>query len=852
MEAVPERPTLDGLESTWSARWQESGIYRFDRAKSRAEIYAIDTPPPTISGHLHLGTAFGYIQVDAVARYRRMAGHEVFYPMGWDDNGLPTERRVQRHFGVRCDPALPYDPHLQVTPGGDGEIPVSRRNFVELCQRFTSEFEEDFEQQWRTLGLSVDWTLTYSTIGDRSRRTAQRAFLSNYRRGEAYASVAPTMWDVDFQTAVAQAEFEDRPVTGAFHRIAFPRAEGGTPVEIETTRPELLPACVALVAHPDDDRYKPLFGREVVVPVFGVGVPVLAHPLADPEKGSGIAMVCTFGDTADVVWWRELKLPTRVVITREGRFHETVPDWLDGAGAKAWAELGGSTVKQARRRVVELLRAAGNLIGEPRAIVHDVKFYEKGDRPLEIVASRQWYIRNGASDPALRSRLIERGRELVWHPDFMRTRYEHWVEGLNTDWLISRQRYFGVPFPVWYPVDEGGTPNWDAPILAEEDTLPIDPQTDVPPGYDESRRGAAGGFVGDPDVMDTWATSSLTPQIAGGWVDDDDLFGRVFPYDLRPQGPEIIRTWLFSTLLRSEYEHGQLPWANSLINGWILDPDRKKMSKSSGNVLTPMPLAATYGADALRYWSCRSGPGVDTSADDKQMKVGRRLALKVLNAGKFVLGLGVPPDADPAAVTHPLDRAMLGVLADVVSEATAHLEAYEYNRALELTEVFFWRYCDDYLELVKDRAYGDDAGTDSVRAALSLAQGTLLRLFAPFLTFVTEEVWSWWRPGSVHRQPWPRWEELLPPGVDSGASAAVLDAVGVVLSEVRKAKSEQRRSQRSPVLRLVVEDTPEQLAELRKGEDDLRRAGSIRELVLAEAASRRVQVELEPVVAEPS
>ncbi len=850
MLSYPEKPSLEGLESKWDGAWQAQATYRFDRNRERQQVYAIDTPPPTISGSLHLGTAFGYIQVDALARFRRMLGAEVFYPMGWDDNGLPTERRVQRHFGVRCDPSLPYDPALVLPESANGpELPVSRPNFVELCHRLTEQFEGDFEQQWRTMGLSVDWSLTYATIGERSRRVAQRAFIRNLGRGEAYASEAPTMWDIDFQTAVAQAEFEDRPVSGAFHRIAFPIAEGAGTAEIETTRPELLPSCVALVAHPEDERYTSLFGTDVITPVFGVRVPVLAHRLADPEKGSGIAMICTFGDTTDVVWWRELDLPTRSVIRRDGRFQLETPNWLEGAGAQAWAGLAGRTVKQSRREVVQLLAAAGALIGEPRPITHEVKFYEKGERPLEIVTSRQWYVRNGARDKDLRDALIDRGRELIWHPGFMRRRYEHWVEGLNSDWLISRQRYFGVPFPLWYRLDDAGEVIWDQPIVAEEALLPVDPATDVPPGYTGAQRGQAGGFIGDPDVMDTWATSSLTPQIAGGWEDDPDLFARVFPCDLRPQGPEIIRTWLFSTVLRSELEHGVLPWQHATINGWILDPDRKKMSKSKDNVLTPMPLVHKYGADGLRYWSCRSGPGVDTAADEGQMRVGRRLALKILNAGRFVLGLGATSGMSADLVTNQLDAGMLAQLADVVDEATAAFLAYEYQRALELSEVFFWRFCDDYLELIKDRGYSGGEGSMSAKAALSLAESALLRLFAPFLPFATEEVWSWWQEGSVHRAPWPVRAQLLDGG--SIGEAAVLNVAGDVLIDIRRVKSQLRRSQRSPVARLVIQDGPEQLRLIRAAQQDITNAGSVRELQLREGDVRDVSVELAPDAAGP-
>jgi valyl-tRNA synthetase len=544
--------------------------------------------------------------------------------------------------------------------------------------------------------------------------------------------------------------------------------------------------------------------------------------LADPEKGSGIAMICTFGDTTDVVWWRELDLPLRVVIGRDGRFHSDVPPWLDDEGADPYRELGGQTVREARRRVVDRLATAGALIGEPRAVEHDVKFYEKGDRPLEIVTSRQWYIANGARDASRRDGLLAAGRLLTWHPEFMRVRYEHWVDGLTTDWLISRQRYLGVPFPVWYPLADDGTVQWDAPIPATEDALPVDPQSEPPPGYDESTRGVAGGFVGDPDVMDTWATSSLTPQIVCGWEDDADLFTRTFPMDLRPQGPEIIRTWLFATMLRGLLEHGARPWEHTTINGWILDPDRKKMSKSKGNVVTPEALVDEHGADGLRYWACSAGPGVDTAPDGAQMRVGRRLAIKLLNASKFVLGIAGDGLA-PSHVSEPLDRAMLTVLAGVVAEATAAFEAYEYHRALEVTESFFWRFCDDYVELVKMRAYADGDGSESARAAVTAALSTVQRLFAPIVPFVAEEVWSWWHPGSVHRAPWPKPDELA---VDAGAPA-VFDTAAMVIGAIRRAKTEARLSLRAPVARVTVRGAAATIDAARDARDDLVAAGAV-------------------------
>jgi valyl-tRNA synthetase len=843
---VPEKPGLDGLEDKWAGRWEADATYRFDRSRARADIFSIDTPPPTVSGSLHLGSFFGYVQTDAIARSRRMRGLEVFYPMGWDDNGVPTERRVQHFYGVRCDPSLPYDAAFEppATPP-DPPQPVSRPNFVELCERLTEEDEQVFEAVWRRSGLSVDWSMTYVTIGDAARRAAQRAFLRNVERGEAYQSEAPTLWDVDFGMAVSQAELEDREVPGAYHAVRFTRAGDGSDVVIETTRPELIPACVALVAHPDDERYRPLFGTDVVTPLFGAHVPVLAHHLADPEKGSGIAMICTFGDTTDVVWWRELQLPARTIVGRDGRLLADAPHWNGSAPAAdaVYAELAGKTVRQAQHRIVELLAEAGSLVGGPRPITHPVKFYERGERPLEIVSSRQWYIRNGGRDADLRETMRERGRELRWHPPHMRIRYEHWVDGLNSDWLVSRQRFFGVPLPVWYPVRDDGTPDYDQPLFAAEADLPVDPSTAAPPGFTEEQRGQAGGFVGDPDIMDTWATSSLTPQIACGWEDDPDLFDRTFPMDLRPQGPEIIRTWLFDTVLRSHLEHHTLPWRDTTINGWILDPDRKKMSKSKGNVLTPSEYLDRYGSDAVRYWAMNGRPGVDTAVDEGQMKVGRRLAIKILHASKFALGVAGDEIPSRDAVADAVDRSMLAALHDVVVNATRAFDEYDYARALELAERFFWGFCDDYLELVKQRAYGSRGGdaAASARAALSLALDVLLRLFAPHLPFVTEEVWSWWRTGSVHRARWPSPDEL---GLTT-ADTRVYEITAAVLGEIRKEKSAAKRSMRAEVAQLDVEGPPELISALELGLEDVRDAGNvIGDFDLTTAYELGVRVEL--------
>jgi valyl-tRNA synthetase len=833
---TPEKVGVEGLEEKWSIRWSDEGTYRF-RRDSQAEIYSIDTPPPTVSGSLHVGHVFSYTHTDVVARYKRMQGKEVYYPMGWDDNGLPTERRVQNYFGVRCDPSLPYVPIF--TPpyeGGDNksskaadQIPISRRNFIELCEKLTAEDELQFEALWRQLGLSVDWAQTYQTISTSAQKVSQQAFLNNLARGEAYQSMAPTLWDVTFRTAVAQAELEDREQPGAYHRIGFNGPNGK--VFIETTRPELIPACVALVAHPDDERYQPLFGKTVRTPLFDVEVPVVSHRLAQIDKGSGIAMICTFGDVTDVIWWRELDLPNRAIIGFDGRIQDTAPEGITSEqGLAFFAELAGKTVFSAKTRIVELLQESGDMVGEAKPITHPVKFFEKGDKPLEIVSTRQWYIRNGGRDGALRVRLLELGKELRFHPDFMRVRYENWVNGLTGDWLISRQRFFGVPIPVWYQLDAEGNADFEKILVPEASQLPIDPSSDVPAGFTQAQRGKPNGFIGEVDIMDTWATSSLTPQLAGGWLDDPELFAKVFPYDLRPQGQDIIRTWLFSTVLRSQQEEGKLPWSDAAISGWILDPDRKKMSKSKGNVVTPNDLLVEHSSDAVRYWACSARLGTDAAFDTGQMKIGRRLAIKILNAAKFVLSFELP--ADSAEVNIPVDQSLLLNLAEVVTEATKAFENYDHTKALELTEKFFWNFTDNYLELVKERAYGQGGFSSAEQAsaiiALRKALLSLLRLFAPFLPFATDEVWSWWQEGSIHRTSWPKASELTE-GLDS-AFLELLPLAEQALFGIRKAKSDAKASMKADVLSATLVIPPAALAQMELLSADLRAAGRIAEL----------------------
>ena len=856
---LPDKVGVDGLEDKWRAVWDEDGTYKFRNTRDRKAVYSIDTPPPTVSGSLHVGHVFSYTHTDVIARYKRMRGYDVFYPMGWDDNGLPTERRVQNYYGVRVDVSLPYDPDFKPPfEGTDGkkidakdQVPISRKNFIELCERLTAQDEKLFEALWRKLGLSIDWSQTYHTIGQHPQRVAQKAFLRNLARGEAYQQDAPGLWDVTFQTAVAQAELESREYPGFYHKVAF-RFEDGTPIYIETTRPELLAACTSLIANPNDERYKQYFGQYVYSPLFKVKVPILAHPAAEMDKGAGIAMCCTFGDVTDVEWWRDLKLPTRPIIQRNGRIVMDTPDWIeDPAGREVFAETAGKTTFSARKIIVDKLRESGDLDGEPTPTKRMTNFYEKGDKPLEIVTSRQWYLKNGGTDAKLNAELIERGKELEFHPDFMRVRYENWVHGLNGDWLISRQRFFGVPFPLLYPVNASGEPDYDHPITPSEDRLPIDPTIDVPEGYDESQRDVPGGFTAEKDIMDTWATSSLTPQIVTHWAEPDEaskaLFASTFPMDLRPQGQDIIRTWLFSTVDRAHLENKCLPWAHATLSGWILDPDHKKMSKSKGNVVVPNEPIEKFGADAVRYWAAAARLGLDATYDIGQMKIGRRLAIKLLNATKFALAIGREDENhhvgaaaeaawNPADVTEPLDRAAMAKLALVVRQATEALESYEHSKALEVIESYFWQFCDDYIELVKNRAYGtpDEHGNvpsekavKSARTALGLGLDAFARLLAPYLPYATEEVWSWMHAGSgsVHRAAWP----VVDPYVEAatGASPELLTWAGKAVEQLRKIKSEAKVSMKTPILSVALSAASEGVEAIHAALGDIAQAGRV-------------------------
>lgn len=832
VDALPKHFDAAQAEKRWGEIWERSGIYHYDASRPRDETFVIDTPPPTASGSLHPGHVFSYTHTDILARYQRMNGRNVFYPIGWDDNGLPTERRVQIYYHIRCDPTAPHDPDLALVEANakarkKPPRKVSRPDFIAACEEVTKQDETTFRDLWMRLGLSFDWREEYQTIDARCRRISQFSFLDLFEKGHVYTNHAPTMWDVDFQCAIAQAELEDRTIGGAYHDIEF-GVEGGGEFVISTTRPELLAACVGVTAHPDDARYKALFGRRAITPLFGATVPIFPSEKADPEKGTGILMVCTFGDATDVEWWREEQLALRQLVGRDGRLADA--DWggpdfesVDPERARRfYGEIAGKSVTQARRGIVELLRqpegsATGSgppLRGEPRPIEHVVKFYEKGERPLEYVPTRQWFVRLLPHKEAL----LRKGAELAWHPAHMHKRYEDWTENLAQDWCISRQRYFGVPIPVWFPLDAEGERDYSAPILPSADRLPIDPTVDVPPGYEEAQRGLPGGFDAEADIFDTWFTSSLTPQISSHWSLDAARHPALFPADLRPQGHDIIRTWAFYTIAKAMLHEDVVPWRHVALSGWVLDPDRKKMSKSKGTVVTPLPLLDQYSADGVRYWAGSARLGVDTAIDEKVFKVGKRLVTKLFNAGKFVLS--------QTGVVHPIsaeiDRAFAAKLQDLVERSTRSFEDFNHAQVLQEAEGFFWsRFTDAYIELSKVRARDDDPAAEAARgsavATLRLGLDVLLRLLAPFVPYIAEEVWSWCfaeerGEPSIHRAPWPSAVDFA--GIAPPEDAESFDLAVACWGAINKAKSDASVSMGREVERLSIASNPKTLSRL--------------------------------------
>jgi valyl-tRNA synthetase len=721
---LPKRYNPQTAEPDLQAQWQAAGVYHFDR-ESDAPVYSIDTPPPTVSGKLHLGHVYSYSHTDFLARFWRMRGHNVFYPMGYDDNGLPTERLVERTLGVTA-------------------AAVGREAFIAHCLAISAEAEQAYEALWQRLGLSIDWRYTYRTIDANARRSAQLSFIDLFAKGLAYRQMAPAIWCPECRTAIAQADLDDLERETTFTTLAFRLPDGAT-LPIATTRPELLAACVAVFVHPEDKRFQHLAGRQAQVPLFEQRVPILTDPAADPAKGTGAVMCCTFGDQADVAWWYTHQLPLVEAIGRDGRM------------TAAAGPFAGLSTTEARARIVDILAQRGLLLGQEKT-AQSVRVHERCDTPVEYVVAPQWFVR--VLD--FKTELLAAGEAVQWRPPHMGARYQQWVQNLNWDWCISRQRVFGVPFPLWTCDGCGEI------VLADAADLPLDP-TQTPPKAPCPACGGA-SFTPEQDVMDTWATSSLTPQIAGGWLSDPALYARVFPFTLRPQAHEIIRTWAFYTIVKSRCHFDALPWRNVAISGWGLAPEGTgKISKSrGGGPVAPLAMIEQYSADAVRYWAASTGLGKDAVISEEKIQAGTRLATKLWNvarfSGRFLADWRPAEGAVDEAELTPADRWILARAQQLIQRATALFEAYDYATAKSETELFFWtELADNYLEMAKQRLYAGGAEANGARYALYHALLTTLKLLAPLLPFVTERIYQGLFAASdgatsIHRSQWPQGE----------------------------------------------------------------------------------------------
>jgi valyl-tRNA synthetase len=800
--------------------WEELGVYHYHRlappdrpehineaengshGRDGGNVYSIDTPPPTVSGFLHLGHVYSYSHPDFVARFRRMRGDNVYYPMGFDDNGLPTERLVERLTGQTAEE-------------------IGRAAFIAACLETSREYEQEYETLWRRLGLSIDWRYTYRTIDDDSRTTAQQTFLDLYHKDLAYRRQAPTIWCTTCHTAIAQAEEKDLDRRSEFVTLAFHLGDGST-LPIATTRPELLAACVAVFVHPGDERYRDLVGKEAEVPLFHHRVPILEDPHADPEKGTGAVMCCTFGDTVDVEWWYTHHLPLREAIDRRGRLTAVAGPFE------------GMTVEEGRRATIEALEKRGELL-DRQPIEQSVRVHERCDTPVEYIVTRQWFVRVLDHKEVF----LRIGDGLRWRPEHMRARYREWVEGLHWDWCISRQRYYGVPIPVWYCTE------CDAVLLPDESQLPLDPTVESPPTPCSCGSTA---FTPEADVLDTWATSSCSPQIAGRSLAEPALYAEVFPMSVRPQAHEIIRTWAFYTIVMSHYRFGAVPWREVLISGWGLAPgDTEKISKSrGGGPMAPLEMLERYSADAARYWAASTGLGKDAVISEEKIAAGAKLVTKLWNvarfAERFIAGYEPPPasrfQAENAPTLSSADRWILSRTQRLIRSATAAFEEYEYATAKNDVEQFFWtELSDNYLEMAKKRLY-DEAGAGHAAARYTLHRllHTIVLLFAPILPYVTEEIYqALFRREipSVHRVPWPQADDGL---IDSGAEAAGFCLVAVATA-VRRYKSDHALSLGAELDRIHLQVAEIALLEaLRDAEDDISGVTRAREVLIDHTA----------------
>ncbi|WP_341754122.1 valine--tRNA ligase [Candidatus Tisiphia endosymbiont of Dioctria rufipes] len=791
MTEFPKDYSFSESERKWQKFWQEQEIYLWDKNETRENSFVVDTPPPTVSGQLHIGHIYSYTQADFIVRFQRMLGKNIFYPISFDDNGLPTERLVEKQKQLKAN-SMPRD------------------EFIEICKEVVISEEEKFRSLFNQIALSVDWTLEYQTINPLSQKISQMSFLDLVDKGEIYRNNQPILWDPIDQTALSQADIEDQEKTSMMNDIIF-HTNNGEKIIIATTRPELLPGCVAVFYNPNDDRYKHLQGQFAITPLFDVKVPILADDLVKIDKGTGLVMCCTFGDTTDIIWWKTYNLPMKIIIDAQG----IINCLAELSNSRFYNQINGLKIKDARSKIIEILKEE-NLLVKQVEITQTVKCAERSGTPLEILITPQWFVRTIKHKDVL----MQRANELNWYPKNMKIRLESWINSLSWDWCISRQRYFGVPFPVWYSKRTGEV---GKAIFPNINQLPVDPTQDLPIGYSRDE------IEADYDVMDTWATSSISPQLGSHGISekfniDIERHKKLFPADLRPQGHEIIRTWAFYTILKAQLHENTLPWKNIMISGWCLAFDRSKMSKSKGNVIVPQKLLEQYGADVTRYWTSKSKLGADTVYSEDVMKNGKRLVNKLWNAAKFTaihfdkldpLDKNAEISDIESKICHKFDQWLIVKLVELVSKVESDMQNYEYANAVDLIEKFFWSvFCDNYLEITKTRAYNmdgsDNKGQYSAIVTLYYSIKILLKLLAPFLPHITEEIWQiLYSKKSIHsRGNWPQIKNLSFP-VDQIQPDRLIE----ILDLVRKAKAEKNLSVKADIeiLEIIGEKLSDEL-----------------------------------------
>lgn len=819
MKEISKHYNPSEVEPNWREFWEKNNIYKFN-PKAKGAVFSVDTPPPTVSGKMHIGHAYSYTHEDFIARYQKMAGKNVFFPFGTDDNGLPTERLVEKLKNVRANK-------------------MKRQDFIDLCNEILKKITPDFIKDWKKIGMSCDFSKIYSTIDDNCRRISQKFFIDLYKKQKVYRQEAPVVWCPHCQTAIAQAELEDKETETFLNDIVF-KLPNKKNLIISTTRPELLSSCVAVFMHPSDKRYKNLVGKKAQVPIFGNRVEILADKKVDMKKGSGAVMCCTFGDKTDVEWFKEYKLPLAISLDKAG---------LMTKKAKKYA---GLSVKDARAKIIEDLKKK-KLIVNQKKISHTLNIHERCKTEVEILNSEQWYIK--ILDQ--KKELIELGEEIKWHPQFMRTRYENWVKNLNWDWCISRQRFFGAPFPVWYCQKCGEVK------LADKKNLPVDPLSAKPKGKCEKCK--LSKFTPEKDVMDTWATSSLTPQLALQLFYSEKETRKFIPMNLRPQAHDIISTWLFYTVVRSYYHFEKIPWSEVMISGHVLDERGRKMSKSLGNVVEPQVILEKYGADALRFWAAGRSLGQNINFSEEEIQAGKKFLTKLWNVTRFVNMHKLNTDLKRKLHTNntdwlePADKWILAELQEVIGKTTKHFENYDYSAAKLAIEKFFWiKLADNYIEIVKNRLYDESPkskkGRESAQFTLYSVLFTLLRLLAPFIPFATEEIYQTFfktkKPRitdsevrgecakSIHLCGWPVIDEKLYDKEKIKTGKILLE----IVAAMRKHKAERGLSMKAELKKVEISCDAKTKKALKEMESDLKAVGNANKIAIVAKKAAKFKI----------